>query len=64
MPVSSPSTARFINEIVLGEETDRHPDGKNFTSHFQLYLNAMEEIGANTNIIREFVGNLKAGKSP
>jgi hypothetical protein len=49
---------------VLGEETDIHPDGKHFTSHFDIYLNAMDEIGANTNIIREFVENVRAGKSP
>lgn len=38
IPPPSRSTARFINEIVLGEETDHHPDGHTFSSHFELYI--------------------------
>lgn len=40
-PPAYNNTARFINEIVLGEETDVHPDGKNHASHFEIYLMAM-----------------------
>ena len=40
-PPAASNTARFINEIVVGEETDIHPDGKNHASHFELYLEAM-----------------------
>jgi hypothetical protein len=54
---------RFINEIVLGEETDEGlPDAlgnPTFTSHFDLYLGAMEEIGANTLPIRAFLKTVK-----
>jgi hypothetical protein len=53
---------RFINEIVLGEESDEGlPGGKGaaFVSHFDLYLGAMEEVGANTQPIRTFLKTVK-----
>lgn len=43
-PTGSPSTRRFINSIVLEEESDE-VDGRQF-SHFELYRRAMLEIGA------------------
>lgn len=51
LPPKSNNTARFINEIVVGQQTDVHPDGKNHASHFQLYLEAMREVGADTTVI-------------
>ena len=45
-----PAAARLINEIVLGEETDEIAPGV-YTSHFQWYLEAMEELGADTRPI-------------
>ena len=46
-PASDASHARFINEIVLGEECDE--DGRGgYSSHFELYLSAMEEVEADT----------------
>jgi hypothetical protein len=54
---------RFINEIVLGEETDEGlPDAKGnptFISHFDLYLGAMEEVGADTRPVRAFLKAVK-----
>lgn len=54
---------RFINEIVLGEETDEGlPDatGKpTFISHFDLYLGAMEEVGADTRPVCAFLKAVK-----
>lgn len=54
---------RFINEIVLGEETDEGlPDAQgnpSFISHFNLYLGAMEEIGADTQPVRAFLKAVK-----
>lgn len=45
---------RLINQIVLGEESDVDLEG-NPVSHFELYLKGMEEIGASTVLIREFL---------
>lgn len=48
---------RLINQIVLGEESDLDQNGI-ATSHFNLYLKAMEEINANTTSIQNFVESL------
>jgi len=47
--------ARLINEIVLCEETDISPDGNSSISHFDLYLQAMLEVNADTVPIREYL---------
>lgn len=56
---------RLINEIVLGEETDEGlPDASGqptFVSHFDLYLGAMEEVGADTYPVRAFLRQVKKG---
>jgi hypothetical protein len=61
-PVGSPTTRRFINEIVLGEETDVDRNGE-VASHFELYLDAMTEIGANTQTIQAFLTLIENGRS-
>lgn len=48
---------RLINQIVTGEESDLDLEG-NPTSHFDLYLKSMEEVGASTAPIREFLATL------
>lgn len=45
---------RLINQIVLGEESDVDREG-NPASHFELYLKAMEEVGASSVLIRDFL---------
>lgn len=54
LPPADPHAARLINEIVLGEESDEHP-AKGYCSHFELYLDAMAEVGADTSAIRRFI---------
>lgn len=45
---------RFINEIVLGEESDEDLGGGHI-DHFTMYLNAMKEIGSKTSDIENFL---------
>ncbi len=52
-PYSS-RVVRLINEIVLGEESDVDQNGE-ATSHFELYLRAMKEVGADTSAIDRFI---------
>lgn len=54
VPPQDPNSARFINEIVLTEESDRV--GENLCmSHFDLYLKAMVEVGADVTAVSRFV---------
>jgi len=58
-----PEIVQLVNEIVLGEESDVDQNGK-ATSHFALYIKAMEEIGADTGLIKGFVKDLDLSKLP
>jgi len=60
LPTGSPRVRRLINEIVLGEESDTTEAGE-ATSHFELYLEAMKEAGADTLPVERFIEKLKAG---
>jgi len=62
VPTSSPATRRLINEIVLEEETDLDPEGQ-ATSHFELYLRAMREAGADTAPAERLLAALAEGAS-
>jgi len=63
IPHGDPETRRLINEIVHGEESDVDKEG-NATSHFELYVKAMEEVGANTVPILSFITALREGANP
>ncbi|MEQ8968287.1 MAG: DUF3050 domain-containing protein [Azospirillaceae bacterium] len=61
-PPADRVAARLVNEIVLGEESDEGPDGAP-SSHLELYLGAMDEIGAETVPIRRFLSAIAAGEA-
>lgn len=52
---------RLINEIVLGEESDIDLEGKSI-DHFSLYLKAMDEVKADTNLLRTFIEDQNLSK--
>lgn len=58
-PPSDPIGARLINEIVLCEESDTLPGERGNCSHFDLYLMAMNDLGANTSYIKKFIEKVK-----
>lgn len=60
VPTANPATRRLINEIVLEEETDLDLQGLP-TSHFELYVQAMRECGADTGPILRLVAAVAAG---
>jgi hypothetical protein len=62
LPVEDENSARLINEIVLGEESDEVPGG-GYMSHYTLYLRAMDEIGADKGPILAFERSLREGIS-
>ena len=62
VPVGSPATRRLINDIVREEETDLDPEGQ-ATSHFELYLRAMREAGADTAPAERLLAALADGAS-
>lgn len=47
---SSALTRRFINEVVLGEESDTDQNDQAI-SHYELYYKAMKDLGASTDTI-------------
>ena len=61
VPSKNSLTARLINEIVWGEETDIDNKGV-AKSHFEMYLDSMVEMGANTKKIEKVIELVKNGK--
>ena len=47
----------MINSIIVDEESDAFDDG-HYVSHFDLYIEAMREIGADPTQVLEFVKNV------
>jgi hypothetical protein len=61
LPTFDPEARRLVNEIVLEEESDKV--GESYLSHFELYLKAMEECGADQRPIHRFIADLRQGVS-
>jgi hypothetical protein len=59
LPTADPAARRLVNEIVLDEESDAVPGGGHL-SHFELYVQAMREAGADTAPIDGFITRLRA----
>ncbi|OJV21922.1 MAG: heme oxygenase [Dyadobacter sp. 50-39] len=57
-PTGDGETRHLINEIVTGEESDVDMDG-NSKSHFELYLDAMAQCGADITEITRFTETLR-----
>jgi hypothetical protein len=60
VPRGSPESRRLINDIVLVEESDELGDG--FISHFELYLQGMQEAGADVGPVSRFLDRIRAGE--
>lgn len=62
LPSSNKEQVRFINELVLLEESDFDIES-NVASHFEIYKQAMKEIGASTEEIDTLISSLNSGFS-
>lgn len=62
MPTGNASVRYLINEIVTGEESDVDQNGTR-KSHFELYLEAMEQCNASTEGINSLLQTIAAGQS-
>ena len=58
LPRGNGSVRRFINELVLEEESDETNIAGEYSSHFELYHRAMDEVGADTSASKEFVATV------
>jgi len=63
VPPNNPRHANFVNQLVLEEESDYGLTDfptKQYSSHFESYLHAMTEIGADIQPITTFIETVKA----
>ncbi|TNF35976.1 MAG: DUF3050 domain-containing protein [Gammaproteobacteria bacterium] len=62
LPGGDSDVRRFINELVLEEESDMLPgEDQKAASHFELYCRAMEEIGASPKAVLDYLELIKTG---
>lgn len=62
LPAGDADTCFLINEIVVGEESDVDESGTR-CSHFEMYLRAMQQCGADTSHILGLLAALQEGQS-
>jgi hypothetical protein len=62
IPKRSAVLSRFINEIVLGEESDVNELAEP-KSHFEMYMEAMQQLGADTKPMNNFIKSIEAGET-
>tara|TARA_B100002052_G_scaffold43020_1_gene35797 strand:- start:440700 stop:441437 length:738 start_codon:yes stop_codon:yes gene_type:complete len=62
-PIGDTKIRRLINSIVLEEESDVDQEGEP-ASHYEMYLDAMKQCGANTTPVESFVDNAKTNNIP
>jgi len=61
LPRGNRLSRRLINEIVLVEESDEIVEMGGYSSHFELYLEGMQQCGANTFCMHTFLRELERG---
>jgi len=62
VPQGDTLARRLVNDIVLEEESDETPEGS-FSSHFEIYREAMERAGADTKGIDQLLNAIRSGAS-
>lgn len=60
VPSQQPECAALINRIVVEEESDVDSKGE-FKSHFEMYLEAMKDLGISTSRIECLINDLRNG---
>ena len=61
-PTKDRQSRRLVNEIVLEEESDEGGQGA-YVSHFEMYREAMKQVGADTLKMDRFLDHIAQGKS-
>ncbi|WP_136667716.1 DUF3050 domain-containing protein [Flavobacterium sp. H122] len=59
---ANPETRYLINEIVLAEESDLAMDGRRL-SHYEMYIEAMQDCNASTTEIEQFLHEVEGTKN-
>ena len=62
LPSADPLARRLVNAIVLEEESDQDGTG-GYASHYELYLAAMRDCGAETRAVEQLCRQLEHGRN-
>ena len=61
IPESDGLSRHLVNDIVLEEESDKNPEG-GFNSHFEMHIESMKELGADTEGIENVIDSVSRGE--